>query len=304
MIFFEPSENWWKHLAAHPWRWRQFHEAGCGSGHLTRLMRERGYSCRAYDLYPRGADDETGGKLSVMDCTSDDFADQLDTNDAVIIARPCHHTGWIAKTFAHTFDIGHALYVGLPKNFEGDLDAYDLHYEVVAMDVGQEGEDLLAVYCTNARAKILRLIQTDHGAEEWWWYNPRADRYTNGPSSPAGFDNNGEKVLKEFKRGNDLQMPFAKDVLCDDTLDVGWIAPDGEWFGCRECNHDHVMQTVIGISLKRAEAMNFIRCHGDAGINEKLYVVGRGSMGDSDRSPRPNVKQAKTLRQKGYKVRR
>jgi hypothetical protein len=47
--------------------------------------------------------------------TTEDFEDCLDTNDAVIIARPCHHTGWVAKTFAATFDIGHALYVGLPK---------------------------------------------------------------------------------------------------------------------------------------------------------------------------------------------
>lgn len=301
MIFFEPSDNFWKYLAGHPWKWKQYHDCGAGAGHLTRLMRERGYSVNAYDMYPRGADDETGGTLRVMDCTSDLFAAQLDTNDVAIIARPCHNN-WIAKTARHTFDIGETLYVGLSKNFEMDLDDADLCYEIVAHDVGQEGEKLIRIYCDNAHAKILRLIKKD-GGEEWWWYKPALDRYVTAPWSPAGFENGGEPVLKEFKRGNDLQMAFAKDVLCNDKLDVGWIAPDGEFFGCPQCNHDAVMMTVVGISLKRAEALGFIRCHGDTGCGgEMLYVVGRGHMDDDKRRPTPA--QAKMLRQKGYKVHR
>lgn len=299
MIFFEPTKNFWSYFTKHPWKWKQYHECGAGSGHLTKLMWEHGLSCRAYDMYPRGKDNEVGSQLNVMDTTTEQFGDLLCTNDAVIIARPCH-SGWVARTMRHTFDIGHALYVGLPKNFETDLDADDLCYEVVADDVGQDGEKLLKVYCDNAHAKILRLIKTSLGHEEWWWYRKSIDRYVTEPWGISGFDNGGEEVLKELKRGNNLQMGFAKDVLCDDKLDSGWIAPDGEFFGCKECNHDNVMETVVGISVGRAEELGFVRCHGFTCAGTMLYVVGRGYQDDFRH--RPNPAQAKTLRRKGYKV--
>lgn len=295
MIFFEPTDKFWNYIAAHPWRWKQYHECGAGSGHLSRLMLERGYSVHAYDKYPRGADDETGGKLRVMDTTTEDFGDQFGVGDALIIARPCHN-GWIADTLRHSFEVGDAFYVGLPKNFEQDLDDEDLHYEIVADDVGEDREKLIRVYCTNAKAKTLRLIKVDGDREEWWWYRPGLDRYVSEPGGISGFGAGREEVLKELKRGNDIQMGFAKEVLCDDKLHGGWCAPDGEWFGCAERAHDRVALYVIGCTVARLEALGFIRAYGLEYGTDGLWTIQEGL------SPTPA--QAKMLRRHKYKVRR
>lgn len=294
-VWFEPTENFWKFFKKLPWKYKHFHELGAGTGHLSRLMEERDFFVDAYDLFPR-IYSET--EVEQKDTTHPfDFSDL----DCAIIARPCHGTGWIEESLVNCLDFGDAFYIGLEKNIKNDLPGFV--YETVAKNVGHDGELLIRVYCLKKDAKELREVIVSSGRKEKWWYNKKTDRYTNSSHGLSGFygkDGHVVKVLKKRKMGHDSQLYYTKKEMCKDDMDSGWIAPDGEWFGCFSKDHDKIATKVIGCPTARLESMGWIRCYGEVlgiGLTWSFGLMGY------DQGHNPTSAQAKTLKKKGYKIR-
>lgn len=286
LIWFKPTKAFFDFFLRSEWKWRKFHDCGAGAGRLTHDMRVKRLDCVAYDLHPRGK-----SLVPVKQFDTAQIADEMDTSEVVLIARPCHHPEFIDATIESALEIGEAFYIGVPRNLGRDL--VEFQYDVMAKDVGEDGEVLVRIRCGLEKYHIRRKIKNYFGSEEWWWYNPRRKRYTSEPGGLAGFDDTPGKeveVLEEVFWANDLQVGETKAALCKSDTNIGWLAPDGEWFGCGYAQHDYIARAVLGCSVKRLEALGFCRCHGE----------GEGSWAMAAPEKRPTPKQKSALKSLGY----
>ncbi len=292
LIWFKPNKAFFDFFLRPEWRWRKYHDCGAGAGHLTYEMHMKRLDCVAYDMYPRARDQS----LAVVEqFDTKDIANKMDISEVVLIARPCHHADFIDVTINSALEMGEAFYIGLAKNFERDLGAFE--YDVVEMDVGEGGEDLVRIRCRKDKFHIRRKIVNYIGKKEWWWYKPGRNRYVSEPDGLTGFDGDDTnvKILQEVHWASDLQSLSTKADLCREDSPHGWIAPDGEWFGCGYAEHDYIAREVLGCSVRRLEKLGFCRCHDDTG-------AGRCWSQGVDFDKRPTPKQKKTLRNKGFVV--
>lgn len=294
LVWFRPTEAFFKFFLHHNWRWRRFHDCGAGVGALTRAMKARRLECAGWDMYPRK------GKKSLAPVGRFDtarIAERMDTSEVAILARPCHHPDFIDATINSALEIGEAFYIGKVNNVNSDLAAFA--WDCTAEDVGEDGELLARIRHVKGGGYIQRLIKTDHGTEEWWWYNEKRDCYVQDPTGISGFDALGTEVIRERRWANELQDIRTKEEVCSDDSDMGWIAPDGEWFGCRYAQHDTIAREVLGCSIKRLEELSFVRCHGKVGRGHKMWTCG---WSDSIRDRKPTRAQRKVLVAKGYNL--
>ena len=293
LVWFRPLPYFFSFFQRSEWKWRRYHDCGAGTGLLTQAMLKNKLECVAYDRHPRK---KSLAKVEPFDTAN--IADRMDFSEVALIARPCHHPEFIDVTLRSALEMGEAFYIGLARNFERDLEHFE--YDVVAMDVGEEGEDLVRIRC--ARDKFFIRCQIENPSSkrlEWWWH--KHGRYTSEPGGLAGFTDSSLKPLKEEHWASDLQLTSSKEVECLDDSPHGWIAPDGEWFGCGYALHDYIARTVLGCSVKRLEQLGFCRCHEE---NGKLYW----RQGDSFRHtfshikkyPRVTPKQKATLKARGF----
>jgi hypothetical protein len=284
LIFFKPTKSFFDFFQQPEWRWREYHDCGAGLGSLTAQMRRKGLDCAGYDLHPR-----EGSLAPIEQFDTKDIADKMDLGAVALIARPCHHPGLIDATIKSALEAGEAFYIGKPSNLPENLIQFE--YDVIVLDVGLDGEVLVRVRCDIDDFKIRRRIRVDLDREEWWWYSPGRDRYTSEPGGLSGFGANDEPVLEEQHWTSDLQTLETKASICREDAIHGWIAPNGEWFGCNYAQHDYVAQFVLGCSVKRLEKLKFCRCQ-----NQTTWRIGGGD----DPSLRPTPKQKRTLSAHGY----
>ena len=289
MVWFKPTKKLFDFFLQPEWKWRRYHDCGAGMGRFTRAMLLKGIECTAYDRYPR---DEATFPVRQFDTSK--IADEMDLSDVALLARPCHDTGFIEATIHSALEMGEAFYIGVPRNIERDLIQFE-HY-VVAEDVGQDGEVLIRIRCDIDKHYIRRKIKNYLGNEEWWWYHPVRRRYTSEPTGMAGFnaeEGDNITVLAEEHWASDLQLLDKKADICRDDSPHGWLAPDGEWFGCGYAQHDYVARAVLGCSVKRLEQIGFCRCHED---ERRRYYV----QSETSRLKRPTSKQRAVLKAKGF----
>lgn len=294
LIFFKPNQKFLDFWKRPEWKWRLFHDCGAGAGRMAHDMTVSGREVKAWDLYPR-----SGRKslVKVERFDTSNIADEMDLSEVAILARPCHSDQFIDKTIRSALCIGEAFYVGLEHNLVRDLDQFE--YDVVAEGVGDSNELLLRIRCAKNDFSIRRLLKVSGGREEWWWYQPHRKRYSSEPTGLSGFsesDGHALKVLREERWASDLQLMLTKEEVCRDDHKSGWIAPDGEWFGCGYAEHDYVARSVLGCSVRRLEAIGFCRCHGSEG-GRMMWTQGDGT-GLSTR--RPTARQKAELKRRGY----
>jgi hypothetical protein len=287
LIFFKPTKKFFDFFRQPTWRWREYHDCGAGQGWLTAEMQHRGFDCTGYDLHPRN---ESLAPVQQFDTAN--IADKMDFGAVALIARPCHHPGLIDTTSRSALEMGEAFYVGKPDKLGEDLLQFE--YNVVAQDVGVDGELLARIHCDIENFKIRRKLKVHGCREEYWWYSPGRDRYTSDPGGLSGFENGGETVLEEEHWATDLQVVETAAPLSA-LLDSGWIAPDGEWFGCEYAQHDYIAQHVLGCSVKRLEKLKFCRCH-EPSVTRGSWTIGNGD----DPTVRPTSKQKRVLVAHGY----
>lgn len=285
-VFFKPTERFFEVLTKLPWRWKRYHDVGAGVGFLTKQMRERGFEVEAYDLYPRA---ESLVEVKKCDVTSaEDF--WVGRKDSIIIARPCHGK-WMATIVDRYYDEADILYVGLERNFGIDLvdvPGGPYHYEVLANDVGEDGEKLIRIF--GPERNMMHLVRYE---EDGGWWKLDGDKLRNrvgGWNVPRkGEDFQAHLFVCDWE-----QVYYPESLLVLDK-DIGWIAPDGTWYGNLYRAHDACMEGIIGISVPRAEQdLRFVRCHGGGGVNWQIR--------SEEHRDKPTPEQARVMRRKGYKL--
>lgn len=132
--WFIPTEVFWEVM--HQWRSKAFIECGCGNGALTREAVKQDFRFVGIDLVERDGQHE---QVLHMDAVNLTFNKHL----WAIVCRP-DHSGWAYATIQNALKRGaSAIYVGLPDNFERDLDDLLDHVTAQFTSVGTEGESLL-----------------------------------------------------------------------------------------------------------------------------------------------------------------
>lgn len=135
MQFFKPSDTFLDDLIAR-FPGGLFVDAGCGLGHLTKALRERGAKCMPLDLHP--TESAQLKRHEIMPISAPDF--QYTEGMVVIMARP-NPGHWIEQTFDQTRACQVPLvYVGKPANQARDIDGLTYAPERWLENVGEENE--------------------------------------------------------------------------------------------------------------------------------------------------------------------
>lgn len=288
LIFFKPTDNFWAYMTQLPWRWKRYVDAGSGNGHLTRLMREKGFTVHAVDMFLR--DNAEIGDTDQLNLITHHV--EFEIQDCMIFARPCHG-GFLdmALRYGGYWDQGEVLYAGKTENLAEDLGGW--HFEVVAKDVGEDGEVLCRVYGPIEKMKTFHKLG---GMSGGWWEFHRG-RYVTPMG--GGFPATGkEEVLEDVQRAHDLQnydpyAPWGKQL--EPGYDIGWLAPDGTLYACSYAAHESLAYNVLGVSVKTLERTNWMRLNGGG-----IYGAGRKSFNEPELQP--TAAQRKVMKKLGYEI--
>lgn len=134
--FFTPTPVFWD--AIKPYQDTMFLDAGCGSGDLVNELIDNGFKAIGCDINMRDGVNDYGRTIQLVNATSFPLTKGM----TVLTCRP-DHSGWCepllerAVKFNCTF-----IYIGLERNLDLDLSS-DVNYEIIARDVGEDGELML-----------------------------------------------------------------------------------------------------------------------------------------------------------------
>ncbi len=297
MIFFKPTDNFWAFLSEDQWRWRRYVDIGAGVGHLTRLMRERGFDVDAIDKFAR------------VDCEIDDMivgdAAGLETrhppydfgiNDVMLFARPCHGA-FVGLCLRHNIETGDALYISKPHNAEDDL--FGWVYEEVAQDVGEDGESIFRVWGKRGLMKTFHKIDVHGtGKADWWHYDDGVYRNDMG----GGFSARGVEPVEVKEAAHSGMLQRSADGLLRPDYHTGWLAPDGTFYGCFSRDHESVAYDYLCSSTVQLEKMGFARLYGPQGsLGDMLWSLATSATDPKKKTP--TKAQKEVLKAKGYDVR-
>lgn len=256
-IFFEPTDKFVEFLmTADRYRYKRFVDVGAGVGQLGQALHQAGLDVHCFDIHER------------PDCLhhvdTDDARDfPYRFSDCAIWARPCHSPE-LMKGMEYAIDAeATVLYVGLPKNVEGDLDGYV--YDLLMDNAGQEGECVWRVYGCQRQLDDWVLLETTFWSKlEWMIDGGRRWKNVAGGGFPK------EDNIKELRRERrawatqlDHDWGLVQDVVDPETgQSQGWITPEGKWVGCRYEDHVEVLRCVYNIDEARAETTGWVRVYG------------------------------------------
>lgn len=135
--FFKPTEEFWQTMEKLG-TGLKFVDCGAWEGHVTEEALRRGFKIIGVDICSR---DNQNDLVMHVDAVTFPWR----ANVIPLICRP-DHGGWCGATIEAAFDAGSqfAIYVGLEKNLEVDLDEY-LDYYLRGSKVGAEGERLYII---------------------------------------------------------------------------------------------------------------------------------------------------------------
>lgn len=137
--FFTPRYRFWDVLKRLPPK--MYVDCGAGNGQLVDEAVKLGYQMIGLDIAYR---EDQSSRVQLVDCTRFPFAPGL----WPIICRPSHD-GFCIETITHAFSRGAgAIYVGLSRNIEQDLQETVRHVKEEYTEVGFDGEVLLILSTT------------------------------------------------------------------------------------------------------------------------------------------------------------
>lgn len=135
-----------------------------------------------------------------------------------------------------------------------------------------------------------------------WWeigddgyvYNRRGGRHTYDPSP--------DDEIIEKEDWSDI----IKATVRNDNEECGWIAPDGEFFGCARTDHSLMAEFYFGLREIQLEAAGYIKVY-ELPMQVLVEAVSRGS--DTHRleaylGENPTMAQKDKLENMGFKPKR
>ena len=181
MTFFEPSKkflDWLVKLAAG----RPIIDCGCGDGHVTLALSDRGANVIGLDLYARDEWSLERNILLEMDANEFPFP----RNAIVLFCRPCHG-GWVEQVVRKAKQKAEViLYVGLEKNLEEDLGDYAFKFKAFGRRCGKDEEFAWSMKGVCNDLARWSLIHREY--QEPYWAEDGGDRWINiaGGYCPKG----------------------------------------------------------------------------------------------------------------------
>lgn len=268
-VFFNPNDAWWEFVALDPWmRWKRYWDCGAGMGALTVGMNAVARECVGLDMNTRFGQ-------SPMIETADVNDRHFTPDDCLLIARPSHGS-WIDTLLRHNVGTAEVLYIGLEKNLEQDLHGF--YHEIIARDVGEDGENVHRVLGQVDYLERWCLLKTSWSEEPYWMMDD-GDRWVN--SQGGGFvkhDGQRAEVIEERKLSSFYQLKRTNEEVCSKDPDIrgGWITPEGEWLPGLCSEHATILVQVFRITEARAEELGFVRCYGEGMLDEPYYFLKEG----------------------------
>lgn len=226
--FFRPNENFTKWLdSSIHLRYQPIFEIGAGQGLALKHMQDAGLNATGLDLFQR-PDTHT-----LVQVASEEIIHKVVTaapsRMVMMICRPCH-SGFAQTYFKLQLKFHHrtfAYYIGLRRNLE--LDLPDMSVELVAEDVGEDGECIWQVLCTRADARDLYTLETRAGVYE---FDEDTGEYVSTDEQwgiPKGMRVPASTGVRERFLGyrNTYQRPLPLESIEREDCDCGWIDPQG-----------------------------------------------------------------------------
>lgn len=139
LVFFEPTLEFIQYLKRVANN-LPIIDVGAGAGFLSRTLHDSGFKVLAIDILER---DEPLYDIALLDATIMQFPAAC----VPVMARPCHNC-WVQDTIDNAMQsVPFMLYVGLERNFDGDLyglsDRYSLTTEPFV--AGADGEQVVRI---------------------------------------------------------------------------------------------------------------------------------------------------------------
>lgn len=244
--FFKPNENFknWLSSCIHL-RYHPIVEVGAGGGLLSKLMLDEGFKVTPLDIYARP------NPHTLVQVASEELIIQLvkdlPKNAGMFIARPCH-SGFAERFFKLHLKFCNQLfayYIGLPRNVSGDLP--DMSYEIVAENVGEDGENVYQVYGKKTDCTNLYTLKTRAGVYEFDEANEEFVSVRETGLMTAGLRvSNWDVDVREAYIGMRYtyqRPPKLENILTDKSC--GWIDPEGNYYKVPYTRHSEFIYNYL-----------------------------------------------------------
>lgn len=280
-VFFKPTSAFIKFIKKERYRWTRIVDVGAGTGHLGSVLSKHGLEIQCIDVISRYSYEHEVALVSGI-------AFPYGPQDTVITARPCGD-GWAREAIISAHE-SHAtpLYVGLKEDV--DVDMGQLKKRLLLDGAGEDGECVWEILGESSDMCRWYYIKPDS------WERPRwvvdlGDKGWGHPYSPTYLPKGNEQVLAHCRARWLEQLIPRSDYTDDDSL-VGWVDPNGKWYGCPYGEHDNLLSSLFNISQVRAELLGFVKVYGGIGERAFLRLDGKDITND----------QFETLEKLGYFV--
>jgi len=279
-------------------------DAGCGYGNFVEDMLLNGCSgAFGLDLVPEKLDQaltrhpHAVARLLLGDTRNHEIMNV--PNAVIVFARPCHDASWICDTYEHAKKSAKTfLYISKPGNEVDDLEGFERRQVAWDIEVGQEGEIAwefrkIPEDCGRSMADWC-LIDFHEGTGEHgttkrvWVRDGRPGGVWYWGWGPSYTTCNGEDVIAKARIADDwlnwsattTYQHWAKRVD-DETLDNGWVSPEGRLYRCSYWEHDSLVYGYLcrlpeldGIDKRQLEKAGWCKLQRASPGERHLFVMG------------------------------
>jgi len=95
----------------------------------------------------------------------------------------------------------------------------------------------------------------------WWWeYDEKYDRLYNAQGGWHPWNSETEEILEWEEHAEDFdELDWEKTTLIQPDSELGWLDPQGKFYGCKYGNHDLLADLHLRSSVKDLEKDGWLR---------------------------------------------
>lgn len=274
MRFFSANIRFMKTFKKHVPMGQRVIDAGCGEGHLSKLLKKHGYNVQSYDKIRRAREVVNVIHLDVL-------LAPLDPRTTVLVVRP-DHGGWVSQLVEKALTAGaQVVYVSKEHNIAQDLGEFMGRFKAVEWCVGKD-QETFAVAKGNVDVKVgdWVLVNTPSWGErlswvedgEGYWINASGGRCPKSPGDTVFETASGDVSYDELdhrRTGLFLVPPETKS---------GWLSPTGEMYFCEYECHDRYADLIIKKSQRELEKEGWVKISANKKEWQKDYYPPKATL--------------------------